>query len=130
MVRKILALLAGLVTFFVLVSIVQVISAGIYGMPSAEAMSNPELMSAFIASMPASAFILLAFAYILGSFGSGFVMQKIARWDSLVLPLIVGLLGTSAWAYNAFTYVHPTWMTVLGFFCFIPFALIGYRLGK
>lgn len=130
MVRKIFALLAGFVTFFVLVSIVQAISAGIYGMPTPEEMVNRELMSVFIARMPTSAFILLAFAYILGSFGSGFVMRKIAKLDSLVLPLIIGIFGTTAWAFNAYMYVHPVWVTVMGFLCFIPFAILGHRAAK
>ncbi len=130
MARKILALLAGFVTFFVLVTIIQVIGAAIYGIPSPEVMSDREKMSAFVAGMPTTAFVLLAFGYVLGSFGSGFVMRKIAQWNSVVLPLCIGLLGTAAWGYNSCMYVHPTWMVILGFFCFVPFNLLGYRTAR
>ena len=130
MARKILALVAGVITFWVVVTLVHLISGLIFGMPSFETMSSPEKMKAFVAAMSVGAFIGLLLAYIIGSFASGFVMRKISQWDSLVLPLIVGLLGTAGWIYNVAQIPHPMWVTVLGFLCYVPFAILGYRSGK
>jgi ABC-type multidrug transport system permease subunit len=93
-------------------------------------MGNPEKMKAFVAEMSVGAFIALLLGYIIGSFASGFVMRKLSQWDSLVLPLIVGLLGTAGWFYTVVQIPHPMWVIVLGFLCYIPFAILGYRSGE
>jgi len=130
MARKILAFFVGLVTFLILYTVVSGVSIAIHGTPDMEKLNDPQYMAQYISTLPTTAFIMLAAAYMLGSLGAGFVMQKISRWDSLILPLTVGVIGTVLWAYNAFAYPHPVWMTVLGFFCFIPFTIAGHRMAK
>ena len=130
MARKILAFFAGLITFLVVTTIVQLISGAIYGMPSMEMMSDPQAMADHIARLPSGAFVFLAASYIIGSTAAGFLMHKISRWNSLVLPLLIGLIGTIFWAVNSTTYPHPMWMNVLGYFCFIPFTVLGHRMAK
>ncbi|MGD9629846.1 MAG: hypothetical protein AB7V18_11435 [Pyrinomonadaceae bacterium] len=130
MLRKILAFVGGFVTFGILVTLVQVISGLVYGMPRPETMNDPELMRGFVAGLPTGAFILLLLSYIVGSFGSGFVMRKISKWDSQLLPLAMGLIGTATWAYTITQIPHPIWVSVLGFMTYIPFTLIGHRAAR
>ena len=130
MVRKILALVAGVITFWVVVTLVQLVTGLLFGMPDAETMGSPEKMKVFVMGMSVGGFIGLLLGYIIGSFASGFVMRKLSQWDSLVLPLIVGLLGTAGWAYTIVQIPHPMWVTILGFLCYIPFAILGYRSAK
>lgn len=130
MVRKILAFLAGLIIFMVVVTLIQLLSGLMFGMPNPEIIGHPEKMKEYVAGMPTGAFVGLLISYIVGSFTSGFVMRKIAQWDSLVLPLIIGLIGTIAWAYNVIQIPYPMWVTILGFLCYIPFTILGYRSGK
>ena len=130
MVRKILAVIAGLITFYVVVSGVQMLNGIIFGAPPPETMTDPAAMSAYVAGLPTAAFIVLLLGYVLGSFVAGFVMRKISHWDSLVLPLIVGVLGTVGWIANLAMVPHPIWVAVVGFFCYIPFAILGHRAAK
>jgi hypothetical protein len=130
MVRKILAGLAGIVVANILVFGFQMLSGLIFGVPKNLDPNDMEAMKAYIAGLPASAFLFVAASYAVAYFVAGFVMAKIAKWDSLVLPLVLGVLGTLGWILNISYLPHPVWMIVLGFFCFIPFALIGYRVGK
>lgn len=130
MLRKILAFVVGFVTFGILVTLVQVTSGLIYGMPRPETMNDPELMKGFVAGLPMGAFILLLLSYIVGSFGSGFVMRKISKGDSQLLALAIGLIGTVAWAYTITQVPHPIWVSVLGFLTYIPFTLIGHRAAR
>lgn len=127
MVRKILALLAGLFIFFLVTTLIQFISGLMYGMPNPEIIGNIDRMNEYVAQMPAGAFTLLLLSYVVGSFASGFLMRMISRWDSLVLPLIVGTLGTVGWIFNIGQIQHPMWVVVIGFLCYIPFTILGHR---
>ena len=129
MVRKILAVLAGFVTANVIIILAQLVGGFIYGMPKIER-GDTAAIAAHVASMPASALLLVAFGYALGYFVAGYLMRKISRWDSVVLPGILGILGTIGWTLNIANIPHPTWMIVLGYLCFIPFALLGHWLAS
>ena len=125
MVRKILALLAGFITANLIIIVVQFIGGLIYGMPKIKP-GDTAAIAAYVAGLPATAMLLVALGYALGYFVAGFLMRKISRWDSLVLPVILGILGTIGWTLNIANIPHPTWMIILGYLCFIPFALIGH----
>jgi len=127
MLRRVLAFIAGLITFAVIVTLVQLISGLIFGMPSPDTVGNSEKMARFVAAMSVGGFVGLLISYIVGSFVAGFAMRAISRSDSLILPSIIGLIGTIGWAYNTMQISHPTWVTILGYLCYVPFASLGYR---
>jgi hypothetical protein len=129
MVRKILALLAGFVAANAIIIVAQLVGGLIYGMPRIER-GDTAALAAHVASMPTSALLLVAFGYALGYLVAGYLMRKISRWNSIVLPLILGILGTVGWTLNIMNIPHPTWMIALGYLCFIPFALLGHRLAS
>lgn len=130
MVRKILAFVAGIVVFGALTAAIQIVNMLIFGMPDQKAMSDPEAMKAYIASLPTGAFIGLLLSYAAGSYVAGFIMRKISKWDSLILAALLGLMGTVAWIVNLGQYPHPLWVAALGFLCFIPFTLLGHKTAK
>lgn len=127
MVRKILAFLAGLIAAIAITIVAQLLNALIFGVPRIQP-GDTEALAAYVAGLPAAAFILVAAGYAVGYFVGGFLMRKISRWDSIVLPALLGIFGTAGWTLNISKIPHPTWMIVLGFFCFLPFAFLGYRL--
>jgi len=130
MVRKILALIAGFLTFIIVVTIVQVINGLIFGMPKPETLNSPEAMQAYVSSMPTGSFLGLLVSYIVGSFSSGYLMKVISKWDSMLLPLVMGLIGTCGWAYTITQISHPIWVTIAGFLSYLPFTFLGYRTAK
>ena len=130
MLRKILVLIAGFVSFVVVVTVVQLINGLIFGMPKTETLNSPEAMQAYVTSMPVGAFIGLLVSYIVGSFSSGYLMRVISKWDSMLLPLVIGLIGTCGWAYTITQISHPIWVTIAGFLCYLPFTFLGYRAAK
>ena len=130
MIRKIAALIAGLITSFIVVSLVQVLNGLIFGMMDPNSLGDIEKMRAFVAGMSAGAFIGLLLSYVLGSVAAGVVMRFISRSSSIVLPMAVGVVGTVTWIYNVTNIPHPTWVMIAGFFCFVPFVLLGHRLAS
>lgn len=130
MVRKILGFVVGLVIANVIIIVSQMISGMIFGMPPTLDMNDTTAMANYISGLPTAAFALVAIGYALGYFVGGFAMRKVSQWDSLILPVILGALGTIGWIMNISMLPHPIWMVIVGFFCFIPFALIGHRAAK
>ncbi len=128
MLRKILAGIAGVFISNATFILVQSLSGRIFGMPTDP--TDPVAMSEYFTGLPATAFLIVLAGYALGSYLGGFAMNKIAKWDSLILPLVLGIMGTLAWAVNITVIPQPTWMVIAGFFCFIPFALLGYRSAR
>ncbi len=130
MLRKILAGIAGIFIANATFIVVQSLSGRIFGMPGDLDMNDPTAMARYVESLPASAFVLVLAGYALGCYLGGFAMFKIAKWDSLILPLVLGVMGTIGWTLNVSVIPQPTWMVIAGFFCFIPFALLGYRSAR
>ncbi|MBC7901124.1 MAG: hypothetical protein H7070_13855 [Saprospiraceae bacterium] len=133
MIRKILAVIAGIITAVVLFMVSQAVGGAIYGspqMPEGGGMPDPAVMAAYIANLPVGAFVVLALGYIIGSFAGGFVARKISQSDSLVVPVVIGAVLTLFWILNITMVTHPILMTVIGFFCYIPFTILGHRAAK
>lgn len=79
MLRKILAVITGLVSAVLVFMIMQAIGGAIYGrpqMPEEGGMPDPSLIAAYMQSLPVGAFVLLVLGYMIGSFFGGFVARK------------------------------------------------------
>ena len=130
MLMKIVALIVGFFTFVIVVSVIQLIGGMVFSAPTAEMMADPVSMSEFVAKMPFGAFVMLLLGYVLGSFISGFVMRKISKWDSLILPIVIAALGMLGWILTISSIPHPQWVTIIGFLCFLPFTILGHKAAR
>ncbi len=93
-------------------------------------MADPARMAGFVSKMPIGAFVILMVGYFVGSFESGFVKRMISKWDSLILPIAIGLLGMFGWIVTISSSRHPQWITIVGFICFLPFTILGHKAAK
>mgnify|MGYP003389963385 CR=1 FL=1 len=130
MLIKIVALIVGFFTFVIVVSIIQLIGGMVFSAPTAEMMADPASMAEFVSKMPIGAFIMLLLGYAIGSFASGFLMRTISKWDSLILPIVISALGMLGWILTIFAIPHPTWVTIVGFLCFVPFTILGHKTAR
>lgn len=130
--RKIGGTLAGLIAAFITISLSQLAMGMVMKPPTLEMMGDPEAMRAFVAAMPASAYLILAIGYAVGSLVGGFVAGKIAGGSSagFAPALIIGLLLTLMGVVNFFVTMpgSPIWAIALCLLMYIPFALLGNRL--
>ncbi len=127
MLRKILAGLAGILIANATFILARNLTGLIFGVPAELNPNEAQGLSASFADLPVGAFLLLLAGYALGSYLGGFSMNKISRWNSLILPLVLGIMGTLGWVAEVVGSQFPAWVVIIGFFCFIPFALLGYR---
>lgn len=92
MLRSILAIVAGLGVAVVTFSLVQGISGVLFSPPSAVDYNDKTAVAALMASMPVSAFLILAAGYMLGSFLAGWLAWKLLQSQSLAAWSFVSII--------------------------------------
>ena len=112
MARKLLALLAGVLTAIIVIGIIEYIAHLLYAPTVPPDRSNPEAMRAFIAAMPAGAFLLILLAYAAGTFVGGVVAGRIARSTAWRHAGSIGGLILLFALMNIVVLPHPLWFTV------------------
>jgi hypothetical protein len=95
-------------------------------------MQDPAAMRAFVQSMPASAYIILAIGYAIGAFVGGLVAGKISGNSTAgFLPaMFVGVILTLMGVVNFFVTLpgSPLWAIVLCLITYLPFAALGNKM--
>jgi len=130
MIRKVLAVIAGLVVASIAIMIAEMIGHRIYPIPQGFNKDDMNVMREFMAGLPAGAFLIVAAGWAIGSFLAGFAAKTISRSNGFLIPLIIGGLLTVGAIANFVMMPHPTWFVILGLLIFIPITLIGHRAAK
>src|SRR5207248_1930597 len=133
--RKILAVIIAMITATAIIWIFEMIStmaAPTYP-KNAEYMTHDE-WTAYLATLPATSFAIILVGYVVAAFAGGFVASKMGRrWSSgPSLAVIVGVLLTLGGIANFFFMLpgQPVWFMAASLICYIPAALIGYRIAR
>ena len=130
MLRRILAVIAGIVVFVVVVSVMDAISHQLHPMPEGLSMEDMDGMAAFIADAPFGAMFVVMLGWIIGAFGGCFTAAKIAVDQHRLVAGIVGALAFAGTAMNLFMLPHPLWMTIGGLLGITVGAHLGWKLGE
>jgi hypothetical protein len=133
--RKILAVIVALIAATAIIWIFEIIStmaAATY--PKNAGHMSPDEWQAYIASMPPLSFAIILIGYIVAAFAGGFIAYKMGRrWsDGPTLSIIVGVLLLLGGVANFFFMLpgQPMWFAIASLICYIPAALIGYRVAR
>jgi hypothetical protein len=125
----ILAMVVGLVVFFGMGKIGEIVGQMIYPPPAGLDPSDPALFLAALAkTMPAGAFVAVLAAWALASFAGAWVAARLAPGGHLAFGLAIGALGTLAAIATMLMIPHPIWVWVLGVAEFLPAAYLGAKL--
>jgi hypothetical protein len=121
--RTILGLVAGTVTAFACVFLVETIGHLVYPVPADLGTGNEDQMAAFVRGLPLGALAFVAAGWFLGALAGGSVAAVISRrrWASW---LIGGLVAAAA-IVTILMIPHPEWMQVSALI--VP--LLGATLG-
>jgi hypothetical protein len=126
MVRKILAVVAGVVVGAVVVWVVQLLGHRVVPLPAGMDPTNMESVRAHMAEIPAAAFGFVLLGYVLGALVGGYTAARIGRAPRLALA--VGAILMVFGILNVVLIPHPLWFTVATFIVFLPAAWLGGRL--
>jgi hypothetical protein len=127
MVRKILAVVGGLVTGSICVGAVEWLGHKMYPLPAGVKPDNMEAFKEYIATAPFMALLFVIIAYALGALVSGYISTKIANDGKSRYAVICGIFFLLATIYNMIVLPTPIWFWVLGIAVW-GLVLIGYKL--
>ncbi|MEZ5355691.1 MAG: hypothetical protein R2762_23910 [Bryobacteraceae bacterium] len=128
MLRKLLAVAAGIVAAVITVGIVEGIGHALFPPPPGIDISDPEALRRLMASIPAGAKAFVVLAWALGSFLGGWVAAHIASNVKVGAAIMVGMFMLAAGMYTIFSIPHPVWMAGLGLLLPLPMAWLGARV--
>ena len=130
MMRRILAVLAGLAAALVCTMLLEGIQHAIF--PIAEGVDYHDAagMQRFVDSMPAFAFVGLLIVYAVAAFVGGYLATRIAQTGKPVEAVLVGALFMIGGLINLTEIRHPTWFVILNLISYVPMAYLGYRTAR
>jgi hypothetical protein len=123
--KRILAIIAGVITAFILIAIVEYLASRVYPAPPGFDYKNKEAVLELMKSMPAGAWWLIILAYVLGSFAGGFVAALISPDKKIRSGTIVGFIAMIAGIFNLFEFENPVWFAIVSTLVYIPSAYFG-----
>jgi len=113
MIRNVLAVFAGLAAGMVTnMALIMINAYVLFPMPAGIDMNDPVQMNAYIAPLPATAFILVLAAHLGQSFVGGWTAARLGASKPMVLALIIGVLTLAGGVMNMMQLELPTWMYV------------------
>lgn len=128
MLRNLLAAVLGFIAGWVIFVSIQAIAHQIF-MPGI--VMNPESqfsMAAYMQRVPTAMHIVVLAGYAIGSLVAGLVIGFLAKHKGSLIPVIIAILFMVLWTLNLVILRYPVWVSVIGYFMFIPFAVLGQSL--
>jgi len=112
--RNILAVLMGLAAgMAVNMALILLNGSVLYPMPEGMDMTNPEEMNAYVATLPATAFLVVLAAHLGQAFVGGWVAARTGRSRPILLAMIIGVLSLAGGIVNLIQITEgPGWMVI------------------
>ena len=130
-VRKILAVVAGLVTAFITISLVEMLGHQVYPLPEGlDPMNDPDGFRAYLESVPVGAKAFIIAAWTLAAFLGAFAGIKIAQGSSgLIIGFVSGFIILGI-CLNAMLFPGQWPMAVIGIITVTVAAWFAARLTR
>jgi hypothetical protein len=130
MTRKILSILAGVVTGWLIIFIGDAATHVLFPPAEGTDFTNQEEFRAFVESIPAKVFILMLSFWLLAAFIGGFVSAKINKAGWKRFSIITGSVLLAATILNLLMISHPLWMVIIAVLLIVPAAYFGGKLAS
>ena len=131
MIRKILAVILGIIAGSVFNMALITVSHLVYPLPEGVDPNDFEAFKAHVEAngMPTGALLIVLVAHAGGSFVSGLVVGLIAMRSWYVAAAIIGVLWTCGGISMLMMIPAPIWFAVADVVLYVPAALLGVKLG-
>lgn len=127
MFKRIAGVLMGVLAAFLLINASQWVSFRLYPPPPVAGQEDPHALAAWIAGLPAGAFLIVLAGYAAGSFAGGAVATRLSGRPDVTPAIVVGAILTAAGLGNLMALPHPAWFAAASSLSYVPFAWLGYR---
>lgn len=125
--RRAGGVLAGLVIAWLFVMGAEAIVHVLYPPPPGADMKNMETIKAFVATLPATAMLLVLAGWSLGTLAGTYAATRIG-W-STVPGYVTGALLLAGGVANASMIPQPSWLTAAPMIAYVVMTIAGTRLG-
>ncbi len=128
MIRNIGALIAGIVTAFASIYLIEMLGHKIYPPPSDLDFSNPDAIRPYIATLPIIALLFPRFGWFVGTFAGSLVAIFCGDAKPYVFAGIVGGLVLAATVANLIMIPHPLWFSITSLIGIVASAWLANRV--
>lgn len=130
MIRKISAVVLGVLIAVILIIAIEALGHAVYPPPDGMDVTDREAIRAYVMGAPIAALLFVMAAWLVATFAGGLLACFIARETPLVYAAIVGglvLLGT---IINLLSIPHPLWFSITSLLAIIATIFVTSRLGS
>jgi len=125
--RRIGAVIVGLIVAFLLVFAAEGIAHKIYPPPPGTNMQDMEKVKAFVATLPLSVMLIVLTGWLIATFVATWLASRIA--GTPIPGYIVGALLLCAGIANAVMLPQPVWFSIASIVIYIGATWVGARAG-
>jgi len=130
MVRNVAAALAGIVTAFVMIMLIEKLGHIIYPPPADLDVSNPDVMRPYIATLPFLALLFPMIAWVVATFAGTVLACKIGTANPLAFAAVVGGLVLAGTIANLIMIKHPLWFSLVSLVAVAASAWVAARVSS
>jgi putative effector of murein hydrolase LrgA (UPF0299 family) len=125
--RRIGAVIVGVIVAFLIVAGVEGIAHKIYPPPPGTNMQDMTQVKAFVATLPLSVLLIVLAGWLLATFVATWLAARIA--GTPIPGYVVGAVLLCAGIANAFIIPQPVWFSIASFVIYIGATWVGARAG-
>lgn len=127
-VRGVAAVLLGLGLAFAITFVVEGVNTQVYPLPPGTDLADPASMKAAMATLPATALLVVLGGWFVGALAGAWAAARFAR-PAGKPPLIVGVVLLVAAVANMLMFPHPAWFWIIGVAIYPVATWLGARMG-
>lgn len=127
MVRRILAVIAGIIVGSIGIWLMERLGHSLYPFPADLKLDDIEGFKAYVDNLPFMGKFIVILGYALGALLSGFVATKVVGNNKPTAAMICGIIFLFFTLYNMVLLPTPAWFWVLGIAVW-GLVLVGYKL--
>lgn len=125
--RKVLAVLAGILTGMIAISLVQMLGHYLYPEPEGLDTNDLNQLAEYVKTAPFMALFFVVLSYAFGSLSSGFVSTKIANDGKQIYAIICGIVFLILSIFMMSSLPTPIWFWILGILSWL-LIFVGWKL--
>ncbi len=130
MIRKIIALVVGLLAAFTLVILIEGLGNEFFPLPEGLDLDDLDQMSKYVESLPPEALLIVLSAWIVATMGGGLLACIISKVKPLLFASLIGLATMSGSIYIMFQIPHPPWFMAAAIAGILMAIFITVRIAR
>jgi hypothetical protein len=128
MFRNIAAVIAGIVTAFVTIMLIDKIGHMVYPPPEGLDFTNPDAIRPYLATLPVGAFLFILASSVVAAFVGTLVACYIGTANATLFGAVVGGIVLAATIANFILIPHPLWLSLATLIGIVVSTLLAIRV--